>query len=323
MSSNLKILVVGSGFITEHYLKAISANNIECVVIGRGVKNVNKLSEIFNNIKFHSGGLENFLKQNSIEEFTHFMNLVNIEHCIPITELLLNHGAKKILLEKPGGLNINGLDSVRESANKVNADIVIGYNRRFFESVNKLIELSNADGGIENINFEFTEWVHTIDEKDYSDKALAKWIISNSSHVIDTVFYLIGLPEEISTYTLGANNINWHKSGSLFVGSGISKNKIPFSYNTNWNSAGRWAIEVTTNTKRYYLKPMEKLSVQNKGQINITDIELPNDKDINFKPGIYDLVHSFLNDDYSKLLSLEEQIEHIKIYDQIGNYNVV
>ena len=99
MSSNLKILVVGSGFITEHYLKAISANNIECVVVGRGIKNVNNLSKIFNNIKFHSGGLENFLKQNSIEEFTHFMNLVNIEYCIPITELLLNHGAKKYYLK--------------------------------------------------------------------------------------------------------------------------------------------------------------------------------------------------------------------------------
>ena len=69
MSSNLKILVIGSGFMTENYLKVISANDIECVVVGRGVKNVKRLSKIFNNIKFHSGGLENFLKQNSIEEF--------------------------------------------------------------------------------------------------------------------------------------------------------------------------------------------------------------------------------------------------------------
>lgn len=320
MSSNLKVLVIGSGFMAEHYLKAISSDNIECVVVGRGIKNKQKLSEIFNNIKFHSGGIENFLKQNSIEQFTHFINLVNIEYCIPITQLLLNHGAKNILLEKPGGFHINELDSVRNSAKKVNANILIGYNRRFFESVNKLIELSNADGGIENIHFEFTEWVHRIDKNDYSSEALEKWVISNSSHVIDTVFYLIGLPKEINTMTLGANKIDWHKSGSIFVGSGVSSKKIPFSYNTNWNSAGRWAIEVTTNTKRYYLKPMEKLSVQNKGQINIKDIELPNDKDINFKPGIHDLVHSFLNGDYSKLLSLEEQIEHVKIYNQIGDY---
>jgi predicted dehydrogenase len=320
MSSNLKILIIGSGFIAEHYLKVISSNNIECVVVGRGQKNIKKLSEIFNNIKFHSGGLENFLKQNSIEQFTHFINLVNIEYCIPITQVLLNHGAKKILLEKPGGLSINELTSIKDSANNVNAVIVIGYNRRFFESVNKLIELSNADGGIENIHFEFTEWVHKIDKDDYSVKALDKWILSNSSHVIDTVFYLIGLPKEITTKTLGVNKIDWHKSGSIFVGSGVSTNEILFSYNTNWNSAGRWAIEITTNSKRYYLKPMEKLLVQKKGQINITDIELPNDKDFNFKPGIYDLIHSFLNDDYSKLLSLEQQIEHIKIYNQIGDY---
>ena len=320
MSSNIKVLVIGSGFMTEHYLKAISSNNIECVVVGRGVKNIQKLSEIFNNIKFHPGGLENFINQNSIEQFTHFINLVNIEYCMPITQLLLNHGAKKILLEKPGGLKINEFNSIRDSANNFNANIVIGYNRRFFESVNKLIELSNADGGIENVHFEFTEWVHTINKDDYSSEALDKWIISNSSHVIDTVFHLIGSPKEITTKTLGANKIDWHMSGSIFVGSGISSREIPFSYNTNWNSAGRWSIEVTTNTKRYYLRPMEKLSVQNKGQINITDIELPNDKDTNFKPGIYDLIHSFLNDDYSKLLSLKEQIEHIKIYNQIGDY---
>ena len=97
MSSNLKILVIGSGFITEHYLKAISANNIKCVVVGRGEKNVNKLSKIFKNIKFQSGGLEKFLKHNSIEKFTHFTNLVNIEYCIPITELLLNYSSPQYL----------------------------------------------------------------------------------------------------------------------------------------------------------------------------------------------------------------------------------
>ena len=305
---------------TNHYLKVISFKKIECEVVGRGEKNIKKLSEIYPNTKFHSGGLESFISQNSITKFTHFINLVNIEYCISITKLLLNNGAKKILLEKPGALNVSSLKLIKGSANKLNSELLIGYNRRFYESVDKLIELSNNDGGIKNVHFEFTEWVHTINEDDYSNEALEKWIISNSSHVIDTVFYLIGLPKEISINTIGTNQINWHPTGSIFTGSGISSKDIPFSYNTNWNSAGRWAIEVTTNTKRYYLKPMEKLSVQNKGQINITDIELPNDKDINFKPGVYNLVHSFLGGDYSKLLSIDEQIEHIKIYDQIGNY---
>ena len=320
MSSNVKILIIGSGFMTEHYLNVIVFNNIECEVVGRGKKNIKKLSEKYTNIKFHSGGIENFVNQNSIAKFTHFINLVNIEYCISITKLLLENGAKKILLEKPGGLNIESLQLIKGSSIAFKADLVIGYNRRFYESVNKLIELSDNDGGIKNVHFEFTEWVHTINENDYSNETLEKWIISNSSHVIDTVFFLIGLPKQISTNTLGANKINWHKSGSFFVGSGISENNIPFSYNTNWNSAGRWAIEITTNSNRYYLKPMEKLFVQEKGKIDITEIDLPSDKDINFKPGIFDLTISFLKGDYRKLLSIKDQIDHIKIYNKIGNY---
>ena len=316
----MKILIIGTGYIAQEYLKVINHLKINCVLVGRGESNINQIKNKFPSHEFHSGGLENYLKQNSIINFTHFINLVNIEYCLPLTQLLLNHGAKNILLEKPGGLNINELSLVNDYGNSVNAKIVIGYNRRFFESVNKLIDLSNEDGGIKNIHFEFTEWVHTINKDDYSSEALDKWIISNSSHVIDTVFYLIGLPKEINTNIYGINNIDWHKSGSIFVGSGISSNHIPFSYNTNWNSAGRWSIEVTTKSRRYYLKPMEELYVQNKGQININEIKLPEEKDKKFKPGMYDLITSFLNNDRLKLLSIEEQLEHIKIYNQIGGY---
>ena len=42
-----------------------------------GEKNI-KNSEIYPNTKFHSGGLESFISQNSITKFTHFINLVNI-----------------------------------------------------------------------------------------------------------------------------------------------------------------------------------------------------------------------------------------------------
>jgi predicted dehydrogenase len=321
MIKTRKILIVGSGYISEHYLKVLSNINVKCVVIGRGSNNIEKLKLSFNNIEFHSGGIEQYLKKNSIKQFTHFINLVNIEFCIKVTRLLLEFGAKNILIEKPGGLEIKQLEDLDNYAARLGANLSIAYNRRFFESINKLIQLVEDDGGIENVSFEFTEWVHTINENNYSREVMEKWIISNSSHVIDTVFYLIGLPKEIHTHTLGANQIKWHKSGSVFTGSGISIKQIPFTYNSNWNSAGRWAIEVTSKSKRFYLKPMEKLLVQNKGQINLSEINLPNDKDVKFKPGMYDLICSFLNNDSKKLLSIREQINHIKIYNKIGLYS--
>ena len=64
------------------------------------------------------------------------------------------------------------------------------------------IKIVQQDGGIISVHFEFTEWIHTINPEDYDDESLNKWIIANSSHVIDTVFYLIGNPKIINSKIL-------------------------------------------------------------------------------------------------------------------------
>lgn len=320
MSDNIKVLIIGSGFMTDHYLKVISSMKIESVVIGRGVSNVNKLKIKYPDTKFYPGGLKKYIKSSSLEKFTHIFNLVNIENTIQVTETLLKYGAKKILLEKPGSLYANELISIKNQAKNKGVEILIGYNRRFYESIIKLKELITLDKGVQNIHFEFTEWVHTIKQDDYSNDVLEKWIISNSSHVLDTVFFLIGLPKEINAKSFGINKIKWHKSGSIFIGSGISVKGVPFTYNTNWNSAGRWSIEVTTNNNRYFLRPMEKLFKQKKGDIEITEVNLANEKDIKYKPGIFNVVESFINNDYNNLVGLKDQIELIQVYNKIGNY---
>jgi hypothetical protein len=167
---------------------------------------------------------------------------------------------------------------------------------------------------------EFTEWIHTIDPSIYDNETLTKWIIANSSHVIDTVFHLIGFPKDLNTIVGGVNEIIWHPSGSVFTGSGISEKNIPFSYNTDWSSAGRWSIEIFTNKRRFYLKPMEKLFEQKKGSINISEISLDADVDENFKPGLYKQTQAFLNSDFSDLVSIDEQIRALSIYEKIGGY---
>ena len=134
---------------------------------------------------------------------------------------------------------------------------------------------------------------------------------------------MAGFPKIINSYVEGKNLIKWHPSGSIFVGSGISEKNISFSYNTNWNSAGRWAIEVSTNKHRFYLKPIEKLFKQKKGEINLSEIDIneKNDKyEIEFKPGIHDLILCYLKNDFSKFLNLKDQMFHINLYNKIGGY---
>ena len=325
MPNNLKILIVGSGYMASEYLKVLTDLSLDITVIGRGNKNISILKDKFNTVKFNDGGLQKYLEKNSLDEFTHAFNLVNVESLFEVSLLLLNNNVKRILVEKPGAVNIGQLEELNKKALNGSQQFSIAYNRRFYKSVSSLIEEVKKDGGITNLHFEFTEWVHTIDRDMYFKEVLSKWIISNSSHVMDTVFYLIGLPTKMQSFITGQNMIEWHKAGSVFVGSGLSKRGIPFSYNCNWNSAGRWSIEVTTKKRRFYLAPMEMLRVQNKGEIEIKNFDINNNENnqqtpYRYKDGIYDLILSFINDDKQKFVAIEEQIENIKVYNKIGGY---
>nr|MBC8502025.1 gfo/Idh/MocA family oxidoreductase [Nitrosopumilus sp.] len=164
-------------------------------------------------------------------------------------------GQKNILIEKPGSLyasQLQNLDRLKKSQK-----IFVAYNRLFYPNLQKLFQLVKKDGGINSCNFTFTEWVDKIDFKKYHPSVYSRWGIANSLHVISMAFRLIGMPKKINCIHSG--NLSWHKSGSIFVGSGVSKKGILFSYNADWSSSGRWGIEVTTKKNAYRLVPLEQL----------------------------------------------------------------
>lgn len=314
-----KILILGSGYMSREYVRVLSHMAHEVTVVGRGAYNIEKLKADFPQFNYYTGGLEDFLKKNT-ENFDYAINAVNVSFLKKTTISLIKKGLKQILLEKPGDLYIEGLKELKLFADQYGAKISIAYNRRFYMSVNTLLKEAQADGGVQSVHFEFTEWIHTISPEMYDSESLKKWIISNSSHVIDTVFAITGLPLEIHAVVRGKKQISWHPSGSLFIGSGIGKNDIPFTYHSNWGSAGRWAIEVLTEKRRFYLKPMEKLQVQLKGKVSIDEFLIEDELDQNFKPGLYRQTLAFLNHNYASLVSLEEQILIFPFYHKIGGY---
>ena len=70
--------------------------------------------------------------------------------------------------------------------------------------------------------------------------------------------------------------MEWHKSASIFSGSGISKKGIIFSYLADWGSAGRWNLELTTKNRRLYFSPLEKLFCTNRGSLEKYEIKSKN-----------------------------------------------
>jgi predicted dehydrogenase len=319
MHDNSKVLLIGSGGMAGEYLKVLTSLGKRVVIVGRGDKKLDNLKKSYPGHEYYYGGLESYLKTNpSIPNFV--INAVNIEYLGDVSCKILEYGAKNLLIEKPGDINEEGLKNICDLAEAKNAVVCVAYNRRFYTSVMDVIAESEKDGGITSLHFEFTEWTHTFGTDTHSLLALNNWILSNSSHVIDTAFYLIGEPKELFSNVLGSDKVEWHPSGSVFVGSGISERNIPFSYHANWNGPGRWAIEIISAKRRFYLKPMEKLFQQELASITVVEVVINDELDNKFKPGLFLQTSEFLNSKFDNLQKIDDQLRAMNYYQKISGY---
>lgn len=314
-SNNLWL--IGTGLMAVEYAKVLKSLGIEFITIGRGAERANSFSEEFDVIT-HTGGLSEFLKKKPLLP-EKVIVAVGIEALTETTLLLLNYGVTDILLEKPG---IGYPKEIKSIINTLpaEANILLAYNRRFYSAVRKARELIAADGGVKSYFFEFTEWSHTIKDLVKDPAEHQNWFLGNSTHVIDTAFFLGGKPTELSAYHTGS--LDWHPSSSIFVGAGVSESNALFSYTANWASPGRWSVEMMTSKHRFILKPMEKLFVQEIGSVQITPVELLDENlDIDFKPGIYLQTKAFLENNYTDFCTIEEQFELMETYIKMSGYS--
>jgi hypothetical protein len=102
-----------------------------------------------------------------------------------------------------------------------------------------------------------------------------------------------------------------------FVGSGRTEKNVLFSYHSNWDSPGRWGLEVMTAKHKLIFRPMEKLQAQKLGSFDIIPIEVDDSLDREIKPGVALQVESFIKSEGKKIPTLAEQVEMLSIFDQI------
>ncbi len=308
------ILIIGSGYMAEQYSKTLDKIGItDVTIIGNSKNKVEKLGKKYNFVAL-SGGFETNLP--NIEKKDLVIVATPIQLLTPATKLALKSGQKNILLEKPGDLYSKPLKSLENDCN--GKKVCLAYNRLFYPSFHKLLELIKNDGIITSCTFSFTEWTHRINLDSFPKSVLSRWGISNSLHVISMAMRLIGMPKTIKC--LQKSPLSWHKAGSIFIGSGISNKNIPFSYHSDWNSAGRWGIEIMTRKNSYRLMPLEQLFRCKKGSTSWQKI--PFKKSFpHSKEGIAEEIFSML-DNKSKLnlVTLKEGHLYIKLAEKIFNY---
>jgi len=315
-----QVLLVGAGDMSKEYLKVIQTLGVDCTVVCRSKSSAQK----FSNDTGHpalSGGLEDYFENKKINMNTAIV-AVSVANLATVSMELLQHDFNKILIEKPAGLFLKEIDDIKKLANEKKASVFVAYNRRFYASSKKAKEIIESDGGATSMNFEFTEWSHVIEPLDQENIVKERWFISNSSHVVDLAFFLVGQPKEITSYTTGGDNLFWHPSASAFSGSGITLNNVIFSYHADWMGPGRWGIEIVTNKNRLILRPLEQLQIQKIGSVTTDYVNISDSIDKSFKPGLFKQVESFINEDFTDLCTISDQLDSMMIFQKISNYKI-
>ncbi len=311
MPKKSSILIVGTGYMGREYARVLKAQGVNFIVVGRSQKSV-KLFKTETEVNAVSGGIRRWLKSNPPPSKA--IVAVTEDQLGIVTRELINAGCKKILVEKPGGFNAKEILKISKEAKKMKTTVYIGYNRRFYASVQKALEIIRKDGGVKSFNFDFTERSYIVEKLKQSLKIKKEWFLHNSTHVIDLAFFLGGWPNKMSSYENGG--LDWHPTSSIYSGAGVSSSGALFSYHANWESAGRWSIEIMTPKNKLIFRPLEKLQIQKYGSMSVEELLLDDKLDIEFKPGLYLQVKAFLQNKI-KLLTIREQAKKLKYYSII------
>jgi predicted dehydrogenase len=309
--------LVGAGPMAYDYAKVLIAQNVSFKIVGRGEKSAQILEKSLKT-EVVRGGFEKFITCG--QKVKNVIIAVGIEQLTSVAIKAINAGVERILIEKPAGTSLKEISKLSALAKKKKVKIFVAYNRRFYQSVSKARQIISADGGVESFVFDFTELSDQVKNLSIPIEVKERWIFANSSHVIDLAFNLCGNPLKLKSMVSGGNS--WHPSGSVYAGCGLTLGGALFSYHANWESGGRWGIEIMTPKRRLIFRPLEKLQEMIKGSFSVSSCVFDESIDNNFKPGLFKQVQAFLQGPgIEYLCSIEEHKKNTRNYCKISGYN--
>lgn len=185
------------------------------------------------------------------------------------------------LIEKPVGYNLQNAIDINNIAETYNTKAFVAFNRRHYSST-RLLQ-NELDFNTQSRTVHVFDQENPLVSLDGGTPKLIidNWMYANSIHLIDyfTLFCRGSLTK--------VENINkWNPGQPCFVLS-----KLEFSsgdigiYEAIWEGPGPWAVTVSTPSKRWELRPLEELRIQEyKSRKSI--LQDVHNWDIDFKPGL-------------------------------------
>ncbi len=308
----MNLWIIGAGEIGGCYLQVLRHLGHNPRVVGRGEASARQF-ERAHGAEVFTGGFDAFAAD-APDSADAVIIAVAADQLAAVALAVLRRGVRRILVEKPAGCSVRQIAEVEAAARRHGAQLYVAYNRRFLASVAKAREIIEADGGLTSLTFEFTEWPHRVLSAPQPPGALEAWFLLNSTHVIDLAFDIGGWPAQLSAFQ--ARPLQWHEFG-VFTGAGVTELGVPFSYHADWESSGRWRVDLCTRARRLVLMPLEKLFQIPARTLEMEAVVFDGGPDRAFKPGYLRQVEAFLgnrDDQPVRLPTIAEHLTHAETF---------
>ncbi|HJS15148.1 MAG TPA: hypothetical protein VJ795_08760 [Rheinheimera sp.] len=279
----------------QAYYKVLQKLQHTPLVVGRSEQGCQNFRDQ-TGVEVASCGLELFLKSQP-DCVTFAIVALNVVDLYPSCLALLHYGVKHILLEKPGALYQWQLNNLRQLAEQKQAKVLIGYNRRLYACVQHTKQQLEADGGVLSFYFEMTEWSHQIVQTSHPDEVKARWLTALASL---------------------CRSDDWERCGRVWSFIQLS-GQLAIRLG-NWPSAGRWALEISSEQRCFQFMPLEQVQQQLRGSVSWQSVALDVAIDTEFKAGLYAQVVAFLAQDLEHFCDLTTQIQRMQWYEQMAGY---
>jgi len=251
----VKIAVIGAGFMAEEHIKAF-ADIPEVTLLGihsrtkvraETLAQKHGIPRVYDSVEALYAGTQ--------------ANLV----IIAVPELSVNHVCMEAfkfpwqaLIEKPAGYNLSDAQEIAAVAAGAHRKAYVALNRRHYSSTRAVAkELESVEGQRLVQVFDQENPVVAL-EGGQPPLVVKNWMYANSIHIIDYLcMFCRGDVTRID------HVIPWNPQDPCFVLAKIQYSSGDIGvYHAIWNGPGPWGVTVTTQAKRWEMRPLEQATFQ-------------------------------------------------------------
>lgn len=310
-SQKIKVAFIGAGYMTSEHIKAFADINVELAgIFSRTKSRAEALAQELN-IPIVCDSVEELYKVTKAD-----LVVISVpELSVKTVCLEAFKYSWACLIEKPAGYDLADARLIADAAKKSNTSAYVALNRRHYSSTREVLtELSGSNQA---------RIIHVYDQEDPKAALLAgqpelvvqNWMYANSIHMID-YFNVLGRGKITSI----ENIVPWNSSNPGFVMSKISYDSGDIGiYEAVWNAPGPWAVVVSTQEKRWEMRPMEQAFIQQYGSRKQEPMAV-NEWDTKFKPGLRlqaeEAIKAISGKEHT-LPTLDEALESMKLVKAI------